>query len=60
MIENLRKQHLINVIEYKSFTIEEARIYSKTKVTQLSNIYKSNIYLKEKAAQNEPPISNFF
>ncbi len=38
MIENLRKQHLINVREDKSFPIEEARMYSKTKITQLSKI----------------------
>jgi hypothetical protein len=48
IIEKLRKQNLLNIKEGKSFTIEEARIYSKNRITQLS---KANLSTKEKATQ---------
>jgi hypothetical protein len=38
LIENLRKKHLLNIKQVESFTIEEASIYSKNKIKQLSKI----------------------
>jgi hypothetical protein len=38
LIENFRNNHLLNIKQGESFTIEEARIYSKNKIIELSKI----------------------
>jgi hypothetical protein len=37
-VDDLRKQHLLNVSQAKLFTIEEARMYSKNKIAEFSKI----------------------
>lgn len=37
-VDDLRKQHLLNVRQGQLFTIEEARMYSKNKIAEFAKI----------------------